>query len=122
MNLKDLPLNTFAWLGDWARRRMLQNEIRDLILDYQTHHKEREAAYERGFKHGKNKTVPLLKKLTQMKAEKDRWRLKYKSEVRSLRYYIEELRKHVPPEVFNQVMQTKRGPRKSYGDKEKVED
>lgn len=110
-----LAANTYGklmyWLGEWSLRQMLQGEITKLIRESRDHPKQLEEAFQRGFTHGQNKTVPILKRLERTQSQCDRWRLKYKGEVPSLKAYIQELRKHVTPEQWREVMETKRPPK-----------
>lgn len=95
------------FFGKWARRRMLQDEIKELIADYEDNSARCEAAFQRGFTHGENKAIPILKKLERAESDVKRLRAKYKGEVGSLRAYINRFRELVPPETFQEVMQEK---------------
>lgn len=72
-----------------------------------------EEAFQRGFRHGQNKTVPILKKLERAETELHRLRAKYRSEIGSYRAYIARLREIVSPELFRECMQEKHPPRPS---------
>lgn len=64
---------------------------------------ENESEYERGFRHGQNKAVPIARKLEATRVERDQWKNRYKSQIPQLKELINVLRIMVGEEAFRQA-------------------